>query len=42
MKTVNCCMPGLIAGEWTERRDWDKNFSDFFSTGGIAGEHHLI
>lgn len=39
---VHCCMLQLIAEEQMKERDMDKNFSDSFLTGGIAGEHHLM
>lgn len=29
-------------GAQMKERDMDKNFSDSFLTGGIAGEHHLM
>lgn len=34
MRTVYRCMPGQIAGERTERRDWDKIFFWFHSDWG--------
>lgn len=40
MRTVCRCMPG--ANSRRTEKDQDKNFTDFFSNGRIAGEHHLM